>query len=308
MDIQILREFVELMSSRSARRAARVLNLSPSTLSRHMATLEQELGVSLLEHGNRTEFTSEAYAVMPAIVDVLKAYDAVFEAIPRGNEKSRPFRVFCVEYDQLCAEVLSYALEELRRGKDIRVVEVTDVGDSLRDALVAGDIDAVFGTPVSDDAGRLDHCEVVKDSLVAWFANDSDLVRARRADGTIPMSALAGHVLPVTIDPRLRRSNQSTVEALLRAETQIRTVPIFINSYREYFSHIHDDRFCVSGIANPPAIPLVIRDKFTSAVIDAADANANRALTMRAGERSVAAIRLIAALRKAARHFTPEEA
>ena len=158
MDISYLREFVELMSQRSAKRAARVLNMGPSTLSRHMSALEQELGVQLLEHGNKTEFTPEAHAVAPAMINVLKAYDAMFDAISRTNDaKSQPFRVFCAEFDQLCEEILSFALEELRHDRDIRVVEVTDVGDSLHDALVAGEIDAVLGLPVRDDEGRLEH-------------------------------------------------------------------------------------------------------------------------------------------------------
>lgn len=304
MDIQVLREFVELMSSRSARRAARVLNLSPSTLSRHMASLEQELGVQLLEHGNKTEFTPDAYAVMPAIVDVLKAYDAVFEAIPRADDaKSKPFSVFCVDHDHLCEEILQFALEELRRDRDIRVVEVTDVGYSLHDALLDNEVDAVFGLPINDREGRLEHHEILQDRLMVWFGTDSDLVGVRRDDGTIPLEALSGHVLPITIDPRMRRGHDSVTEALLGANLGIRTEPVFISAYREYYSHINGSRFCVSGSTNAPSIPLALRDRFESAIIDGDEANANRCLTVRAGDKSVAAIRLLAALRKAAANF-----
>ena len=300
MDIAYFREFIELMSQRSARRAARALNISPSTLSHHMRALEQELGVQLLEHGNKTEFTPEAHSMTPAIIDLLKAYDAVCKAAPRANDaESQPFRVFCAEFDQLCSEVLSFALEELRRDRDIRVVEVVDVGDSLHDALLEGEIDAVLGLPVQDGAGRLEHHEVIQDRLVAWFDKDSDLADAVRADGTIPGAALAGHVLPITVDPRLRRNTQSLVEALLNMDIGIGTVPALVNSQREYVQHIHDDRFCVTGTTNPPFIPLALNGRFMSAVVDSEDVNADRVLTLRAGDRSVAALRTIEAMKRA---------
>lgn len=96
MDLQVLHEFAVLAGRLNYTEAARELNVSPSTLSRHMAALEAELGVRLFVRGDRT---SLAYAGQVLLEEVGTFFTAAkryrtlypgvtFEFVSIGNGSS----------------------------------------------------------------------------------------------------------------------------------------------------------------------------------------------------------------------------
>lgn len=64
MNIEILKEYVELAINRSFTNTARNLNVSHSSLSRHIATLEKELGEQLIIRTNPLELTQAGKIVL----------------------------------------------------------------------------------------------------------------------------------------------------------------------------------------------------------------------------------------------------
>ncbi|MBW8465965.1 LysR family transcriptional regulator, partial [Acidovorax sp.] len=59
-DLQHLRAFMAVAEWRSFRRAARALNLSPSSVSQAVRTLEERLGVPLLQRSTRSVAMTQA--------------------------------------------------------------------------------------------------------------------------------------------------------------------------------------------------------------------------------------------------------
>lgn len=303
MDISTLREFVTLMTYRSGVKAARALNMDPSTLSRHMHALERELGVLLLEHGNKTEFTSAAFAIMPAVIDTIKAADAILDAIPRsGQSTRRPFRVYTLRGDVLCAELFSFALGELEKQGDVRIVEVDVTGEDLQSQLVNGDIDAVLGPRVADTSdGKLEHWTVVRDPMMVWFNKDSEFVRAAGDVDSISPKMMSGCVLPVSISPSLHSGYESVIASLVGENNEIRTEEVFASTDNEYFSLIRENRFFVGGKMTGAPFSKLQNSQLRGYRVDSGTLNMDRVLTVRAGEDSVASIRLLAALENAVR-------
>lgn len=75
MNIEILREFVTLSITKNFSEAARQLNLSQPTLSRHMGMLEKECGCRLFVRTRPMALTSSGRALIPLASDAVRAYD-----------------------------------------------------------------------------------------------------------------------------------------------------------------------------------------------------------------------------------------
>ena len=87
MNIDHLIEFVYLAETLSFKRTADYFYVNRSVISRHLAALEETLGVKLLDRGNQSVSLTEAGEVFYQEVKVLlKAYaDAVDHAREAGN-------------------------------------------------------------------------------------------------------------------------------------------------------------------------------------------------------------------------------
>lgn len=304
MDIAILKEFVTLLNYRSAARAAKELHMAPSSLSRHMRSLEQELGVTLLEHGNRTRFTQEALAIAPAIVDTVKSYDAIFEAVPRAGSSTKPFMVHCVQNDMVCQDIISSAFDQLQGVAGTRYVETSMADKLLDEQLLDGTIDAVFGPPVlSSKPDALDYRIILHNPMFVCINRDSDLARDVGDSDSAPLEALSGWVLPVVVDSRLRVGYESQIDMLVNAGVGIKTEPVFVSTTREYYTKIEGNRFFVLGPRSLGIVPTFILQRFRIVRIDDDRVNANYVLSVRSGEKSTAFLRLADALEKAAAQY-----
>lgn len=79
MDIQILREFIEFARHLNFSAAARILHMSQSSLSKHIAELEREVGFTLVNREIPTSLTPAGRMFLSSIEDVLFTYDRVIE-------------------------------------------------------------------------------------------------------------------------------------------------------------------------------------------------------------------------------------
>lgn len=97
--------FVAVAEERSFRRAAARLGLNPSTLSHSLRSLEERLGVRLLNRTTRTVALTEVGASL--LAEVAPAYRAVAAAVERVNSfRDRPRGVVRLSVPRLAATLL----------------------------------------------------------------------------------------------------------------------------------------------------------------------------------------------------------
>lgn len=96
MDLDRVREFHVLAKTLNFTQAARNLNLSTSTLSKHIQALENELGISLLDRslsGGPSALTTAGRVFLNETNPWLKEYDAIVERCRALREPDPPVRV-----------------------------------------------------------------------------------------------------------------------------------------------------------------------------------------------------------------------
>ena len=90
MNIDRLREFIVLSKTPSFHSAAKKLNVAPSTLSRHIAEMEHELGVILMVRKSTSiKLTHAGYVFLEGICNVVNLYDEVVEKTTEASSVSR---------------------------------------------------------------------------------------------------------------------------------------------------------------------------------------------------------------------------
>lgn len=97
METNRLRQFQVITQVMNLRKAAEILHLSHSALSKSMKVLQEQLGEDLLiQCGRNIELTEEGQALLPRIADLLKAEEALLAKKVRTENKIRigTFEVF----------------------------------------------------------------------------------------------------------------------------------------------------------------------------------------------------------------------
>lgn len=144
MDLQVLHEFAVLAGRLNYTEAARELNVSPSTLSRHMAALEAELGVRLFVRGDRT---SLAYAGQVLLEEVGTFFTAEERVARRLAEAKRAVQGKVRLEDYIFSRsIKNFMLTAAKRyrtlypGVTFKFVSIGN-GSSMEGLLARGDID-----------------------------------------------------------------------------------------------------------------------------------------------------------------------
>lgn len=101
MEIEYLREYLVLASERNFTSAASKLFISQSTLSRHISSLEEGLGVTLFERNSRQVILTEAgKAVLDDFSTIVDTYDVLLSRISKTSEKTEAVRVGILDSDR----------------------------------------------------------------------------------------------------------------------------------------------------------------------------------------------------------------
>lgn len=97
MDIEYIRCFIQAAESGSFSEAAEKLYISPSTVSRRMTSLEQELGVRLFfRHPFITVLTDAGRNYLPRMREIVTHYDGLLEQIQMDQKGGKSFRLACI--------------------------------------------------------------------------------------------------------------------------------------------------------------------------------------------------------------------
>jgi DNA-binding transcriptional LysR family regulator len=176
-DLSSLSAFVTIAAHRSFRKAADELGTSPSTLSHAIRTLEERIGVRLLNRTTRSVSVTESGAKLAArLTAVLHDLDAALEEL--DHFRRAPSGLLRINANQAGARILveSVVPRFMASYPDIRLDLVTD--DKLVDIVAAG-----------FDAGVRLRESVPEDMVAVPFAGDARFVivaapRYLKAHGT----------------------------------------------------------------------------------------------------------------------------
>lgn len=129
-------------------KAAVELNTTQSTLSKHIAALEAELGFSLVARGGELRLTPKGAEFLNAAQRVLALYDSEVERLKRVPLSTRPARLLWFDY----APQTSFA----RQLEGIPHTFVSSRGEeSFFSAILSGAVDMCLTADISIDEGWL---------------------------------------------------------------------------------------------------------------------------------------------------------
>jgi DNA-binding transcriptional LysR family regulator len=175
--IEYLVEFADLAQTLSYVETTERLFLSESALSRHIKTLEEELGVPLFERtSRRVRLTTHGEALLPFAARVTAPWDEYLRILQAGKSKERSTIIVGTNYyaSDLVAKFCA-------KHTGVSVEQVSDSGPKLLSQLLRGEYQfAVLIDPPPDD--RIRSMVIAEDSYVAVLPARHALARKKIID------------------------------------------------------------------------------------------------------------------------------
>lgn len=225
METEHLREFIELTKDGSFTRTAARLNLAQSTLSKHVAALEDHFGVRVFERSNlRTVLTpagrilfDDAQEVLTALETARQHLDDYRHSMPLSL-KLELFRGYKPTDDLLVT-----AEEELRRAGHTLEIETIDIIKPPLEQLRCGEVDlGLLVYPEGANLAGLVAKPLVTEPLVAIVSRDHPLATR----DTIRASELSGNVVWTIQEEGSVQFARRVEQLLLGHGAQPRFVPV----------------------------------------------------------------------------------
>jgi LysR family cyn operon transcriptional activator len=190
MDLRSLRYFVAVADGLSFSRAAEVLNVSQSALSRQVQLLEDEFDLPLFDRiGRHISLTSAGHELLARSRSLLQesnALRAVARDLASGAKGTLRIGSTPQTLESLVARVLALYL---RKHPDVAINIVEDGSSTLFDHLVAGQIDLAFAAMPPDP--RIGSQPLFPLGVLAIVPRSNELRRKR----TLEVSELSGSPL-----------------------------------------------------------------------------------------------------------------
>lgn len=145
MTLDLLREYIVFAKHLNFSRAAAELSMTQSTLSKHVAALEKELGFLVVERGRELRFTAQGKAFLESAQKVVHLYDDELAALQaQFASNAEPVLLY---------ESLSRWTEFLDSLDDVpfSFAEMKS-GESIIEGVTKGRMDVGFGHDLSIDA------------------------------------------------------------------------------------------------------------------------------------------------------------
>lgn len=194
METEHLREFIELARDGSFTKTASRLNLAQSTLSKHVAMLEEYFGARVFERNNlRTVLTPAGRILLDDAQEVLTALDNARQHL-ESYRHSAPLTLQLELFRgyKPTDDLVVTAQEELRRDGRLVDVEAIDIVKPPLDQLRSGAVDlGLFVYPEGADLTGMTSIPLVTEPLVAVVSREHPLA----ARDTIRASELTGNVV-----------------------------------------------------------------------------------------------------------------
>ena len=230
MTLDLLREYIVFAKHLNFSRAAAELSMTQSTLSKHVAALEKELGFLVVERGRELRFTAQGKAFLESAQKVVHLYDDELAALQaQFTSNAEPVLLY---------ESLSRWTEFLDSLDDVPFsFAAMKSGESIIEGVTKGRMDVGFGHDLSIDA-------------------DLQASAEERGIDIVPITAMPMGLL-------LSRDNElARLETLGRDDLRSRTFAVLDGSFFDensafipaLFGRDLDLRFSITPISgrNPP--------------------------------------------------------
>lgn len=159
MEIEYLREFLSIVRNQKMSEAAEELFTTPSSLSKHMKALEEELGVPLFKKVHRNSVVNEyGEALIPFVKEIVRQRDKL-QSVLQEKRVDADLTLRIVSHYRLFEEILKFRKEEgvnVVLSEDHRAIEMLETKQAELAILI-------YPTEVDD---RLNYIPYKKDRMV----------------------------------------------------------------------------------------------------------------------------------------------
>ncbi|HTV85175.1 MAG TPA: LysR family transcriptional regulator [Dyella sp.] len=160
ISLRQLRAFLAVARQRHFRRAAEHLHLSQPAVSRHIADLEEELGVRLFDRNTREVVPTEAGRYLESAIErVLDELEEVLEHVHSEGERRRG-KVRIASVPTLSASLMPACIADCARHYPELSIQLSDQAQTLvLDSVRGGEVD--FGIAIDPPEGGDFDCETI---------------------------------------------------------------------------------------------------------------------------------------------------
>lgn len=230
MNLESMQEFVELARLASFSDAARHLNLSQPTLSKHVSAMEKELGCTLIDRSSRSfALTAQGQIFFETSIEILNAY-------ARGRNRLKQERAIpevtvggIVE-----APFISNLLWEIRdRHRDLRIAISCNKQTPLRTSLLDRRVDAFFSPlpqSVANSATDLQCTPLVSEPVAVLVAPSNPLFGRE----SVRLAELQEQLLVRVSDGHLAEMGWAALEELCEAAGFFPTTRTYFKSTQPF--------------------------------------------------------------------------
>lgn len=250
MNIDYLQEFLVLANTLNYTEASRQLNMSQSSLSRHVADLEQEIGVRLLDRNRqRVALTAEGEAALEDMALICRTYTHLIETFSSLSRRSHDLVVGGHTEDIVTLTKLLGAISDLRADlPDAHVRIAAGEGSSFelchRD-LMTGNLDCVLlQASARGLLERYEELEAVRvGGLACCLLLSVQHPLARKHEVTL--HDLNGKTLIQLVGQKFQQSWVSLEAQLVHRGISFNTRPVGIATYLDVFNIDFDDSILI---------------------------------------------------------------
>ena len=174
MEIQWLREFLQLTKTLNYRQTAEQLHITPSTLSKHIMLIEKELDTQLFIRDTKSvELTDSGRIFRDGASNMLREYEASISQMKRGGSVVGDLRIGGgLRFTKLNEIIHPMIAHFEKKYPDVRLTIVDTQYQDYRETLVRGGFDVVFSIrlPTMDETG-LEYRDLFELPLCAWITS-----------------------------------------------------------------------------------------------------------------------------------------
>ncbi len=223
MRIEYLREYLELANDLSFNRTARNLNMSQSSLSMHMITLERDLETKLISRGTPNSLTTQGKAFIEYATSIVSMYDEAKQSVKSLEAAEIPtLRIHKLPANIKATQTLVRKVFEYRAARPkVNTLLVENALRTTQELLDDNVVDAgIVGGTVVEHQGFIDRlaeqgieCRMIqKDEPAVWLPKTSLLAQKEY----VSVDDFEGFSF-VFMDHALFRNRKERAESLMKS-------------------------------------------------------------------------------------------
>lgn len=201
MDIRTLEEYIVFSRHMNMTSAAKELNLSISSLSRHISAMEKELGVDLVRHSkSKMTLTVAGSQVLEEACEIVSRYNTLLNRLSSQKSSDGKIRIAYALDDRVMIDAISVTLSELKKQGAKIAIESSAIRDKeLFKALQDDDIDIIISYDTIDkpEDSSLESVLLLTDTLLVVLPAELGMVNSKKvtpsdiSDRVIPWASAA---------------------------------------------------------------------------------------------------------------------